>query len=154
MGAVLLALAVLHLSACTDESAAGGRVADSPSETPTTSPTEVDEPLLEDPLDEITNRDSADFVSSEVSTVLHQRGTGPQVIPVEGLANVSQLRFYVSCTPDSEFTVTMGTFYSGPCSSQFLVYGAIPVPAGESQVTVDLDIPPGVDYWIVAVPFT
>ncbi len=110
--------------------------------------------MLQDPLDEITNPDSSDFVAEGVTTLLHEKGTGPQVFSIDRPEGVERIRFYVSCTPDSEYTLTMGLFFAGPCAPRFLNNGGIPVPSEGSQFEVDLDIPAGIDYWIVAIPTT
>ncbi len=70
-------------------------------------------------------------------------------------AATSEIRYFVSCKPSSEFTVTAETFYSGTCDRDLQFSGQIPLSSTEKssgKTTIVLDIPAGVNYWIVGVP--
>lgn len=86
--------------------------------------------------------------------VLHRRGQGPASFTLPRPDGASGIRFYVSCSPDSRFRVTMGTFFAGLCSTRFQNSGRIPLGPADRPLTVTLDVPRGTHYWIVglAVP--
>ena len=69
-------------------------------------------------------------------------------------ASATAVKFYVSCSPDSRFRVTMNTWFSGPCSTAFENSGQLPLGPVGQPVTVDLDLPSGVHYWIVGLAVT
>jgi hypothetical protein len=108
-----------------------------------------------DPLSDLISQAPNGESRSDIQPALHAQGIGPQEFTVERpAADVKRLTFYISCKPDSTFKVTIGLFYSGPCSVQFLNTGGIPVPAGSGPIAVRVDIPADVEYWVVAIPST
>lgn len=113
-------------------------------------------PVL-NPLTAITDPASTDFVSSNVDVVLNEAGRGGTTFTVERPdSSVKAIRYYVACTPESPFKVTMGTFFSGDCAPRFQNSGEIPLAAVKDPgpLTVKLDLPEGVDYSIVAIAIT
>lgn len=104
-----------------------------------------------DPLATLTDQRSSDFLADRLDPVVHARGRGPAHLTVLPAPGTGSVRFYVVCSPDSHFTVTMCGFFSGPCGRQFENSGQIPLPATAASVTVDLDLPQDVDYWLVGL---
>lgn len=106
-----------------------------------------------DPLVDLKDPGSTDFVEGEISTLIHERGTGPKEFEIERPeAPVSAVKFFVSCEPSSTFTVTTSTFYSGPCSTHFSSSGSIPLEPGDGPLTVSIDVPEDTTFWLVALP--
>lgn len=109
---------------------------------------------LADPLDRITDPDSPDFVANQVDVVLDERGSGAAAfdIPRPDTA-LSGIRFYVECSPASAFQVTMGTFFSGDCAPEFQNYGQVPLSSATEPgpLHVELDLPDGVEYLVIAI---
>lgn len=104
-----------------------------------------------DPLLDLRNMHSPRYDQDSAEPVLHRSGHGPARFTVARPDGASGVRFYVSCAPDSRFRVSMGTFFSGTCSTDFQNSGQIPLgPAGQA-LEVTLDVPPGVHYWIVGL---
>jgi hypothetical protein len=125
-----------------------------PSGEPTTTRTEAaaPSPQLINPVSLITDPDSDDFVAESVNTLLDEQGSGPSTWTVSLPEGADELRFYVACLPEDEFTVRVKEqFYSGPCTQRFLNWGQFPI-TGNDPVEVSLEIPSGVDYWLVALP--
>ncbi len=118
---------------------------------PTASGAPTDSGGPADPLATITDPSSGDFVAEEFTTVLDDRGTGSATFTVPRSAADDDLRFYVACSPDSRFTVTVGTFFSGQCSQRFQNSGQLPLPEGSGPISVTLELPDSVDYWLVAI---
>jgi hypothetical protein len=148
----LSVIVCLASAGCT--ATAQGEAASTPTSdhTPTDSAPESPSPTLADPLDRLTDPSSDDFVGSDVQTVLNENGHGSAIFEVQRPKSfVKELRFFVACT-GGEFTVTLGTFYSGQCAPDFASSGSIPVPPGEDPLEVELDVPADVDYRIVAIP--
>jgi hypothetical protein len=109
-------------------------------------------PLI-DPLSELTDPKDERFESSTLIPVVHEHGTGPGHYSIARPAEpTAQVRFYISCTPDSMFTLTMTKSFSGPCSTTFQNTGMIPLPPDIQTLGIDLDIPNGVQYWLVGIP--
>jgi hypothetical protein len=134
------ALLIAVMSGCTADSAR-------PLPSATASPT------LIDPLSQLTDPNESAYIAQHVPTVLHKRGTGPAEFSIEPLdASVESIRFFVACTPESRFTVTMSTFFSGRCGSQFQNTGEIPMSDPLDSQKVQLQIPADVHFWLVAVP--
>jgi hypothetical protein len=65
--------------------------------------------------------------------------------------SATAIRFYVSCSPDSRFRVSIGTWFAGPCSTAFQNSGQLPLGPIGQPVTVDLDLPTDVHYWLVGL---
>jgi hypothetical protein len=104
-----------------------------------------------DPLVDLASSEYADLIDG-VRPSLHRRGDGPGRYTIGRSAGVREQRFFVSCAPEAPFTVTLGTFYSGTCTSHFTSSGSIPVPAGDGPLSVEVDVAAGVHYWLVAIP--
>ena len=106
-----------------------------------------------DPLAELTDKKNPRYVADQVTTVLHEQGTGPKTFQIAITPGTQRLEFYVACSPDSSFTVTTSTFFSGSCSTTFQNSGAIPVsPPSATSVSASLQISDTARYWIVARP--
>lgn len=135
----------LVLAGCTDDGPSGIPSPESPSLTEMTGP--------DDPLTAITDRNSTDFVAEDIVPSLHERGQGQSEFSIARPADATELRFYVSCAPDSSFTVTgFGYFYSGACAERFQNSGQFPLDGVDGDLQVTLDLPDDVVYWIVAIP--
>jgi len=103
-------------------------------------------------LSELSDPNAERFKASNPAPVIHKNGTGPGHFTISRPeAPTTQVEFFVSCSPDSSFTVTMTKFYSGPCSATFQNTGTIPLPPDVQTLGVDLDIPNGVQYWLVGL---
>jgi hypothetical protein len=112
----------------------------------------ADGSTLEDPLQRVTTPGSSGYVGEGVQPLLHQKGTGPQVFTIDRPETANgQIAFYVACSA-GDFTVTLGTFYSGACSPEFQSSGSIPIAEGDGPLSVSLDVDSGVEYWILAIP--
>lgn len=104
-----------------------------------------------DPLAQLADTDSPQYTDDSARPVLHRSGQGPAHFTLPRPESATAVRFYVSCSPDSRFRVTMSTWFSGPCSTAFQNSGQIPLGPVDQPVTVDLDLPSGVHYWIVGL---
>lgn len=148
--------AILLTTILTAGLSVGGCAADAPLAAVTPSPSaglEMPSPDLIDPLVVLKNPDSTDFVEGEIMPLIHEQGTGPQQFEIERPdAAISALKFFVSCDPLNTFTVTTSTFYSGPCSTSFSSSGSIPLTPGVGSLTVSIDVPEDVAFWLVALP--
>jgi hypothetical protein len=133
------AAAVLSAAACTgdDGGAARGSAA---------SATAARDPLLQ-----LTDTDSPQYTDDSARPLLHRSGQGPAHFTLPRPASATAVRFYVSCSPDSRFRVTMSTWFSGPCSTAFQNSGQLPLGPVDRPVSVDLDLPADVHYWIVGL---
>ena len=98
--------------------------------------------------------DSPDYTDASARPVLHRSGEGPAHFTLPRPVSATAVKFYVSCSPDSRFRVTMNTWFSGPCSTAFENSGQLPLGPIGQPVTVDLDLPSGVHYWIVGLAVT
>lgn len=109
---------------------------------------------LVDPLKVVSDSTSDFYVGQDAETLVHEKASGPLTLEIpRPSADFAQVRFFVSCTPESKVTVTMGKFSTGPClSSSLASFGGIPIPAGDQPLTVSVKIPKGVNYWLVGVP--
>lgn len=106
-----------------------------------------------DPLVDLKNPDSTDYVKGKISPLVHERGKGPSQFEIKRPdALVTGLKFFVSCKPSNTFTVTTSTFYSGPCSTHFSSSGSIPLSPGDGSLTISIDVPADVAFWLVALP--
>jgi len=111
--------------------------------------------VLVDPLSEVTDPHNSRYIADEVATLLHERGKGPTTAAIDDLGSgTKSVRFFVACSPDSHFTLSMVGYYSGPCGRTFENTGEIPIIAGQSKATVTLDLPGGVSYWLLAIPIS
>lgn len=107
---------------------------------------------LHDPLDSVTDPNSTDFVGTLLTPVLHTQGVGPSTYQIDKPQGPTAIRFYVACYPDSDFTVRVGTFFSGRCASKFQNSGQFSTGSAANKLDVRLEIPKGVRYWILALP--
>ena len=110
---------------------------------------------VQDPLTAVDDSSSSDFVGVHLPPVLHEQGVGSRSFSVNRPSGARSIRYYVACAPDSHFSVTMGSadgFYAGPCASRFENTGEIPLRGGSGSVTVTVDVPGGVHYWILGLP--
>lgn len=119
------------------------------SSSPTAAQHDVDWYPLTDPLTELRSPSSDEFVARHPQVLLHQKATGQAVFTLSGRA--PQVAFFVSCSPDASFTVSVGKSFSGTCAHRFLVIGAIPLPESTQSPTVSVAMPKGVTYWIVGI---
>lgn len=111
---------------------------------------------LSDPLLDLTNPKSENYNDEATNAVLHERVTGPRTFTVKPPSGAGSVQYFVACEPASKFTVTAGELFSSGCDNMVGNSGAIPVTAKESddnQIKVNVDIPAGVTYWIVGIPF-
>lgn len=107
---------------------------------------------LVDPILELTDSSSSDFVASSIVPNLEVMGTGPRSYVIARPSDPKAvLDFEVSCAPVSRFTLTMGGYFSASCGRDGSDRGGIPVSQtpGTGPLTVTIDIPSGVTYWIV-----
>jgi hypothetical protein len=104
-----------------------------------------------DPLLQLADTDSPQFTDDSSRPLLHRSGQGPAHFTLPRPASATAVRFYVSCSPDSRFRVTMNTWFSGPCSTAFENSGQLPLGPVDQPVSVDLDLPADVHYWIVGL---
>ena len=150
----LVVVGCVTLSGCV----ANSPTADPSSPTASASPTESVDPAqsgteLVDPLVDLKNPDSTDYVEGEISPLIHEQGTGPTKFEIERPdALTNALKFFVSCEPSNTFTVTTSTFYSGQCSTRFSSSGSIPLSPADGPLTVSIDVPEDVAFWLVAIP--
>jgi hypothetical protein len=115
----------------------------------------VDDHKVVDPLTEITNPSSSVFIAKGITPLLHVHARGSREFTIARPQNASAaIQFFVACSPNAHFTVTMGTFYSAPCAARFLNSGAIPVSEspGIAPLQVKITISAKVDYWLVGIP--
>jgi hypothetical protein len=107
---------------------------------------------LVDPLVTVNDVDS-DFNQDDTGApVLHEEGTGPTTFTINRPTDAHSIRFFVSCAPDHTFKVTMGEFYSGDCGREINSSGEIPFDSKTGKLSVVLDVPHGVDFWILGLP--
>lgn len=106
---------------------------------------------VSDPLLRLADTGSPQYTDPSTRPVLHRSGQGPAHFTVPRPASAKAVRFYVSCSPDSRFRVTMSTYFAGPCSTAFQNSGQLPLGPADQPVTIDLDLPAGVHYWIVGL---
>ena len=95
------------------------------------------------------------FVDTNVHQVLNKQGVGPATFTF-AKPESPDVQFWVNCAPDSHFTVKMGTIFKAECGAANGASGGIPVKAQSSsggRLTATLQIPRGVHYWIVGIPF-
>lgn len=104
-----------------------------------------------DPLVVLADTDSPQYTDDSARPVVHRSGTGPAHFTIRRPDSATAIRFYVSCSPDSRFRVSIGTWFSGPCSTAFDNSGQLSLGPVGQPVTVDLDLPSDVHYWIVGL---
>jgi len=150
-GAVAAVVCLAGLTACVGTTSSTDPVFSDPAPTSTTSSPESGGTLV-DPLTRLEDPDSDDFIATTVSPSLHEHGIGGATFKIARPdPSLTQLRFYVACSA-GDFTVTLGTFYSGDCTPDFTSSGSIPLPSGEDPLSVRLDVSAWTDYWITAIP--
>jgi hypothetical protein len=143
LAALALSAAVLPTAACTgdDDGAAARAVASAAASAS----------AARDPLLELADTDSPQYTDDSARTVLHRNGTGPAHFTIPRPVSGTAVKFYVSCSPDSRFRVSIGTWFSGSCSTDFENSGQLPLGPVGQPVSIDLDLPSGVRYWIVGL---
>jgi hypothetical protein len=111
-------------------------------------PTHTRAPI--DPMVRIT--DKSDDFYSDAAPVLHEAGSGTRTYDVSRVPHgTERITFYVSCSPDSHYEVTMGKAFAGPCGRVVGNSGGIPLSgAGHRDVTIKL--PVGTKFWLVGIP--
>jgi hypothetical protein len=138
---IFLALAASVLSGCTNVALTQPRDAYS---------------ALVDPLSQLTNPASAEFVDKKITPLIHVRGSGTHVYFIARPADpAAQIQFFVSCTPGVDFTVTMGRSFSSGCVATTGDSGAIPVTfsPGTGPLQVTVKVPGSTRYWLVGIPY-
>jgi len=140
IAAGLLVMATTSLAAC--------RGSDEHPDDPSSAATS----RLVDPLVTVNDVGSTLHQDDAGAPVLHEEGTGPTTFTIDRPADAHSIRFFVSCTPDHPFKVTMGEFYAGDCGREINSSGEIPFDANKGKLSVVLDVPPGVDFWILGLP--
>ena len=150
-GALAMAICLVGLTGCVGTMSSTVAPSSDPTATiPASSPTTGS--ALVDPLTRLEDPGSDEFVATTVSPSLHEYGTGAATFDVPRPdPSSTRLRFYVACSA-GDFTITLGTFYSGDCTPDFTSSGSIPLPSGEDRLSVRLDVSVGTDYWITAIP--
>lgn len=144
---LILSVVVLVLSGCTPASVAPEQAVVVPSES--ASP----ELGFVDPLIFANSPDSDMYVESVGDPVIHERGNGPTEFSVpRPPAPATGVVFMLSCSAPAQFTITMDKFFSGPCDFAPLNSGGIPIPPGDDDLSVTVDVPVGVEYWLVGLP--
>jgi hypothetical protein len=148
LAALAVVAAVLPATACTgdDDAAASTRSAAAHSVAATASPLGARDPLVA-----LADTDSPDYTADSARPVVHRSGTGPAHFTLRRPESATAIRFYVSCSPDSRFRVSIGTWFAGPCSTAFDNSGQLPLGPVDQPLTVDLDLPSGVHYWLVGL---
>lgn len=140
-GVVVMFAAAFFVGGCTSTAESVTNTSTSPSAAPV------------DPLVDLRDPRSPDHLSALPEPLLHEQATGSQTFTVERPESwVEELHVYVSCSKDSHFTVTLGTYFSGPCNTHFLNSGSIPLPSGSDPLRVAIKVPAGVRYWIIGLP--
>jgi hypothetical protein len=125
---------------------------DAPSPAPSESVTAQSDTEVQDPLLRITDLNSSDFVATKVDPIINEQGTGSTAFSIDSPDAGMQVRFYVACSPASQFTITMGTFFQGGCAPEFQNWGQLPGSPDNDELEVQLTLPQGVNYWIVGIP--
>ncbi|MCU1422355.1 MAG: putative rane protein [Microbacteriaceae bacterium] len=106
-----------------------------------------------DPLSEVIDPHNSRYIAQSVPTLLHQQGKGSVTATIDELGSTTKsVRFFVSCSPSSRFTLTMSGSYSGPCGTTFENTGEISISPGQTSSTVILTLPRGVRFWLLAIP--
>ncbi|WP_157489984.1 hypothetical protein [Frigoribacterium sp. Leaf186] len=150
-GAFATTICLVSLTGCVATTSSTDPASNHPTMISPTSPPATGGTLV-DPLTRLEDPDSDAFLATTVSPSLHEHGTGAATFDVARPdPSLTQLRFYIACAA-GEFTVTLGTFYSGDCTPDFTSSGTIPLPSGEDPLSVRLDVSVGTDYWITAIP--
>jgi hypothetical protein len=142
IAAGLLVMAGASLAACTGSD-------DNPASSPRSTAAAS---RLVDPLVTVNDVDSEVNQDDGGAPVLHEEGTGPTTFTIDRPADAHSIRFFVSCTPHHTFKVTMGEFYAGDCGRVINSSGKIPFDAKNAKLSVFLDVPRGVDFWILGLP--
>ena len=147
----LCVVLTLALSACAP-TAQHGLAPSHSSLAPTASAAAVSRHSPVDPLSEITDPTAGRYLPSNIEAVLHVQGVGPRQFSIpRPAAGTKSLQFYVSCEPETSFTVTMENFYSGACSDHYANTGTIPLPSGDQPLDIELQIAADAQFWLLAV---
>ena len=108
---------------------------------------------LQDPLEALEDPASPDFVDATLTPLVARHDSGPSVYRLDDLKKAKEIVVYVSCSPSRAFTVRLlDNFTSGECTPRFQSYASFPVPPGTGSTTLRLEIPRGVDHYVVAIP--
>jgi hypothetical protein len=133
---VVLAACVLLVAGCSDDP----------------EPTPAPAPRPSNPMDQLTDPSTDDFVAETVPTILDEQGEGSATFTVPKEDGVVLVTYYVTCSPAGEFTLTVRErWFSGECGTRFQNSGGIPTDAYE-DLRVELELPDGTEYWVVGVP--
>ncbi|GGL89218.1 hypothetical protein GCM10009706_29840 [Curtobacterium citreum] len=139
MGALVCA-ATLFLTGCTNDT---NTTADP------TSSARASRALV-DPMVQL--RDKSHDFYTDATPVLHESGTGTTTFTVSNIpAGTKQITYYVSCSPVSHYTVTMGKHFEGPCTYIVSNSGGIPI-ASAADTSVTITLPASTRFWIVGIP--
>lgn len=138
----ILALLALPLAGCT--------AAHSPAPTPSMPTAELDAPV--DPYVDLQHDPEQRTTIEGVAPVLRAAGTGPTTFTLRDLpADAVEIRYFVSCAPASDFTLTARLWFSGPCDRHWANSGSVP-RHGATSVRVRVDLPEGARFRILALP--
>lgn len=103
-----------------------------------------------DPMKRIT--DKADDFYSDAAPVLHERSSGTQTFRIPDVPQGTKaVTFYVSCSPDSHYEVTMGGTFAGPCEQVVGNSGGIPIKSLR-DMSVTIKLPARTKFWLVGIP--
>jgi hypothetical protein len=143
LAVLALSAAVLATAACTgDDDGASARSVASAAASAS---------AARDPLLELADTDSPQYADGSAHPVVHRSGTGPAHFTIPRPESATAVKFFVSCSPDSRFRVSIGTWFAGTCSTDFDNSGQLPLGPVGQPVSIDLDLPSGVRYWIVGL---
>lgn len=153
LGAAAATAAVLSAAACTGSGAGASGAGTPEAGTPVAGTSAVaSASAARDPLVVLADTDSPQYTDDAARPVVHRSGTGSAHFTIRRPDSATAIRFYVSCSPDSRFRVSIGTWFSGPCSTAFDNSGQLPLGPVGQPVTVDLELPSDVHYWLVGLP--
>lgn len=117
--------------------------------TQTTHTPEESGSTLGDPLMSI----DAEELAELNDPIVHELAEGPAEYTIAIPERITALRVYVACEPNAEFKVdTLDNFYAGGCSRNGDGYGEYPVTPGTTTTTIALDVPEGIEHYLVAIP--
>jgi hypothetical protein len=127
---VVATLGVLHLTA-----------------RPTAVPAHRD--TLSDPLAQITDPASGDFVDASPLVLLTTSGIGSATASMDVPPGVTSVRPYIRCAPLASFRITVGKGFSTGCDARSADFADIPVKAGRQSISVR--IPDDVTWRLVVI---